>query len=247
MGVLERLRHVARRRCPRQRSGSSLAQFPSNPIKNVSNFSGGPFGGMAARSPTRSPSTSPTWPSSSSGPAGRRPQGRRSGRRRGGRAGRRSRRVGGDGGEVDAGHVAACTPALHPRRPRRGAPRRHRHRHRRRPRGRHRSDAGGRIWVNAADRPDDCSFILPAVARNGSLSIAVSTDGTSPALAQRLRDERGRPAHRRGRRPRRSPRRAARRDQGAAASRPRITTGVARSTPSCARRPGLARVDGHTS
>ncbi len=49
--------------------------------------------------------------------------------------------------------------------------------------------AAAGIWVNAADRPDDCSFILPAVARNGSLSIAVSSDGTSPALAQRLRDE----------------------------------------------------------
>jgi precorrin-2 dehydrogenase / sirohydrochlorin ferrochelatase len=48
------------------------------------------------------------------------------------------------------------------------------------------STAAG-VWVNAADRPDDCSFILPAVARNGSVSIAVSTDGTSPALAQRLR------------------------------------------------------------
>jgi precorrin-2 dehydrogenase/sirohydrochlorin ferrochelatase len=47
------------------------------------------------------------------------------------------------------------------------------------------------IWVNAADRPGDCSFILPAVARNGSVSIAVSTDGASPALAQRLRDGAG--------------------------------------------------------
>jgi siroheme synthase-like protein len=44
------------------------------------------------------------------------------------------------------------------------------------------------LWVNAADRPDECSFILPAIARNGSLSVAVSTDGSSPALAGRLRD-----------------------------------------------------------
>ena len=44
------------------------------------------------------------------------------------------------------------------------------------------------IWVNAADRPADCSFILPAVARNGPLTVAVTTDGSSPALAGRIRD-----------------------------------------------------------
>ena len=44
------------------------------------------------------------------------------------------------------------------------------------------------LWVNAADQPDDCSFILPAIARNGPLTVAVSTGGASPALARRLRD-----------------------------------------------------------
>jgi precorrin-2 dehydrogenase / sirohydrochlorin ferrochelatase len=44
------------------------------------------------------------------------------------------------------------------------------------------------IWVNAADQPEDCGFILPAIARAGRLSISVSTDGASPALAGYLRD-----------------------------------------------------------
>ena len=44
------------------------------------------------------------------------------------------------------------------------------------------------IWVNAADQPADCDFILPAIARSGRVSVSVSTDGASPALAGRLRD-----------------------------------------------------------
>ncbi len=44
------------------------------------------------------------------------------------------------------------------------------------------------IWVNAADQPDDCTFILPAIARRGRVTVAVSTDGASPALAGGLRD-----------------------------------------------------------
>ena len=44
-----------------------------------------------------------------------------------------------------------------------------------------------RVWVNSADDPDNCSFILPAVARRGEVTVAVSTGGASPALASRLR------------------------------------------------------------
>ena len=47
------------------------------------------------------------------------------------------------------------------------------------------------MLVNVADVKDLCNFILPAVHRNGSIAVAVSTGGASPALAQRLRSEIG--------------------------------------------------------
>ncbi|HVL82198.1 MAG TPA: bifunctional precorrin-2 dehydrogenase/sirohydrochlorin ferrochelatase [Actinomycetota bacterium] len=50
------------------------------------------------------------------------------------------------------------------------------------------ADARGTL-CNVADVPPLCSFILPAVVRNGPVAIAVSTSGASPALAQRMRDE----------------------------------------------------------
>ena len=44
-----------------------------------------------------------------------------------------------------------------------------------------------RIWVNSADDPWNCTFTLPAVARRGDLTLAISTNGRSPALARWLR------------------------------------------------------------
>ncbi|HSF04066.1 MAG TPA: bifunctional precorrin-2 dehydrogenase/sirohydrochlorin ferrochelatase [Solirubrobacterales bacterium] len=44
------------------------------------------------------------------------------------------------------------------------------------------------VWVNAADDPAHCDFVLPAVLRRGPLTVSVATDGTSPALAGAVRD-----------------------------------------------------------
>lgn len=52
------------------------------------------------------------------------------------------------------------------------------------------AEAGRRqILLNVADCPSLCNFILPAVIKQGPLIIAVSTGGTSPAMARRIRQE----------------------------------------------------------
>jgi len=43
------------------------------------------------------------------------------------------------------------------------------------------------VWVNSADDPANCTVLLPAVHRDGPVTIAVSTGGASPALAVWLR------------------------------------------------------------
>ena len=45
------------------------------------------------------------------------------------------------------------------------------------------------VLCNAVDDPPRCDFYYPAVVNRGELQIAISTNGQSPALAQRLRQE----------------------------------------------------------
>ena len=45
------------------------------------------------------------------------------------------------------------------------------------------------IPVNSATRPDEGTFTVPAMIHRGDLTIAISTGGVSPALAQRLRQD----------------------------------------------------------
>lgn len=44
------------------------------------------------------------------------------------------------------------------------------------------------ILVNVVDKPEFCSFIVPATIIRGDLSISISTGGASPALARNIRE-----------------------------------------------------------
>jgi precorrin-2 dehydrogenase / sirohydrochlorin ferrochelatase len=46
-----------------------------------------------------------------------------------------------------------------------------------------------KILCNAVDDPERCDFYYSSVVRRGQLQVAISTEGQSPALAQRLRRE----------------------------------------------------------
>lgn len=44
------------------------------------------------------------------------------------------------------------------------------------------------VWVNSATDPTAGDFIMPAVVRQGELTLAVSAGGAAPALARRIRE-----------------------------------------------------------
>jgi precorrin-2 dehydrogenase / sirohydrochlorin ferrochelatase len=45
------------------------------------------------------------------------------------------------------------------------------------------------VLCNVVDDPEHCDFYYPAVVRRGDLQIAISTNGQSPSLSQRLRQQ----------------------------------------------------------
>lgn len=49
--------------------------------------------------------------------------------------------------------------------------------------------SGSNILCNVADATDRSDFILPSIVDRGDLTVAVSTSGSSPAMARKIREE----------------------------------------------------------
>jgi siroheme synthase-like protein len=45
-----------------------------------------------------------------------------------------------------------------------------------------------RVWLNVVDDPSRCSFYFMALHRQGDVTVAVTTEGAAPALAQEIRN-----------------------------------------------------------
>lgn len=44
-------------------------------------------------------------------------------------------------------------------------------------------------WINVVDQPSLCNFTVPSVVKRGKLTITISTEGASPALAKQIRQD----------------------------------------------------------
>ncbi len=44
------------------------------------------------------------------------------------------------------------------------------------------------VWVNVADAPEECGFLVPARVRDGNLQIAATTGGEDPRMAKAMRE-----------------------------------------------------------
>jgi siroheme synthase-like protein len=44
------------------------------------------------------------------------------------------------------------------------------------------------VWLNVVDDPERCSYYFMALHRQGEVTVAVTTEGAAPALAQEIRD-----------------------------------------------------------